>query len=206
MKRFVGMLSLAALPLAAQSWEVGAFVGQQSYKSFSYQDVTIGHTEVKPDSKTVGALRLGYSLVDVGPALFQINAAYQPKASADIKFNAMGITLGGITKLDHSASSVGLAFIFKAGVSASVGVDYRWDKLEGTFQNLSSSTTYGRPWARANIGFAFPTPLMKPFLGLEVAAPLASTSVGNAGPANDEEALKGMAPKLQIGVYGGIRF
>jgi len=102
---------------------------------------------------------------------------------------------------------VGLAFIFKAGVSASVGVDYRWDKLTGAFEGASSSATYGRPWVRANIGFAFPTPVLKPFLGVEVAAAIGKKDVDAVtGPATDEEALKALAPKLQIGIYGGIRF
>lgn len=47
---------------------------------------------------------------------------------------------------------------------------------------------------------------MKPFVGLEVAVALASKSVGAAGPATDEEALKGLAPKLQIGLYAGVWF
>ena len=42
-----------------------------------------------------------------------------------------------------------------------------------------------------NAGYAFPTPLVKPFIGLEVAVPLTDKDLG---------------PKLQIGVYGGIRF
>lgn len=198
MKKYTLALALMlGAPLAAQSWEVGAFLGQQSYNSFS----TLG-IEFKPENKVVGAVRGGYGLVDVGPALFQINVAIQPKASSEIKAN--GTTMG--FKLDHSATSLGLAFIFKAGVSASVGVDYRWDKLEYDFQGASASTTYGRPWARANIGFAIPSPIVKPFLGLEVAAALSSKSIGALGPATDEEALKGLAPKLQIGLYGGVRF
>ena len=191
------ILTLAAAPLAAQSWEVGAFVGQQSYNSFSVLGV-----EFKPENKIVGAVRAGYSFVDLGPALFQIIAGFQPKASSELKVNGAAFGI----KMDHSATSLGLAFIFKAGVSASVGVDYRWDKLEGSFQGVNASTTYGRPWARANIGFAFPTPAMKPFLGFEVAAALSSKSIGATGPDTDEEALKGLAPKLQIGIYAGIRF
>ncbi len=202
------ILWLATLPLTAQSWEVGAFLGQQTYDKFTWRDTGSGmDTEAKPEGKTVGALRVGYGLVDIGPALFQFSAAYQPKVSTDVKFSAPGVSGLGIgLNLDHQASSLGVALIFRAGVSASVGLDYRWDKLEGTFQGLSSTTTYGRPWARANVGFALPTPIAKPFLGLEVAAPLANKSVNALGPTTDEEALKALAPKLQVGLYGGIRF
>lgn len=196
-KATVALALLLGVPLAAQSWEVGAFIGQQSYNSFSTMGI-----KFKPENKVVGAVRGGYSFVDLGPALFQINAAIQPKASSEVKGNGVGVGF----KMDHSANSLGLAFIFKAGVSASLGVDYRWDKLEYSFQGLSASTTYGRPWARANIGFAIPSPVVKPFLGLEVAAALSSKSIGAAGPSTDEDALKGLAPKLQIGLYAGIRF
>jgi hypothetical protein len=191
------LLTLAAAPLAAQSWEVGAFVGQQSYNSFSVMG-----TEFKPENKTLAAVRAGYSFVDLGPALFQINVAFQPKASSELKVSGAATGI----KLDHAATSLGLAFIFKAGVSASVGLDYRWDKLEGSFEGASASATYGRPWVRANLGFAFPTPALKPFLGLEVAAALTSKNISSSGPDTDEDALKGLAPKLQFGIYAGIRF
>jgi hypothetical protein len=191
MKKALLIFTLAAMPLAAQSWEVGAFVGQQSYNDINFMGV-----QAKPDSKVMAAVRGGYSFVDFGPVLFQFNAGFQPKASATVKVN--GVDAG--EKLDHQATNVGLAFIFKAGVSASVGVDYRWDKLEVP----GTSTTYGRPWARANIGFAFPTPLVKPFVSLELAAPLASKKIEDAH--SSEDALKVLAPKMQIGLYAGIRF
>jgi hypothetical protein len=197
MKKACLIFALAAMPLAAQSWEVGAFIGQQTYDKFTAEGF-----EYKPDNKVMFAVRAGYSFVDLGPALFQINAGYQPKASATVKISGADIGV----KLDHEATSLGLAFIFKAGMSVGVGVDYRWDKLEGSFMGVNSSTTYGRPWARANIGFAFPTPVIKPFVGLEVAAALSSKSIGATGPTTDEEALKGLAPKLQIGLYAGLRF
>jgi hypothetical protein len=197
MKKTIVVALLLGTPLAAQSWEVGAFVGQQSYNSF-----TVSTVELKPENKVIGAVRGGYSIVDLGPALFQINASFQPKASTDVKANG---TVFGV-KLDHQATSLGLAFIFKAGVSASVGLDYRWDKMDGSFQGAAASTTYGRPWARANIGFAIPSPVVKPFVGLEVAGALSSKSVGALGPSTDEEAMKALAPKLQIGLYAGVRF
>jgi hypothetical protein len=207
MRRLAWILTLLALPLSAQNWEVGVFAGQQAYHTISFQEPTLGSVEFKPDDKVVGALRLGYAMADLGPCLLQINAGYQFKASSDIKASAAGVE-AVVGKLDHTAPSLGLAFIFKAVVSASVGVDYRWEKLEGTISGLpgSASTTYGRGWVRGNVGYAIPTPSLKPFIGVEVAAPLASTSVGAAGPATDEEALKALAPKLQAGLYLGLRF
>lgn len=197
MKKTFFIFVLAAMPMAAQSWEIGAFVGQQTYDKF-----TAAGVETKPESKVVSAVRIGYAVVDFGPTLLQVNAGAQLKSSSEVKFNGNAIGV----KLDHQATSLGLALIFKAGVSASVGIDYRWDKLEGSFLGVNSSTTYGRPWLRGNIGYAFPTPVVKPFVGLEVAGTLSSKTVSDFGPSTDEEALKGLAPKLQFGVYFGIRF
>ncbi|HJW72484.1 MAG TPA: hypothetical protein VJ486_06465 [Geothrix sp.] len=190
MKKILLPLLLVAAPLGAQSFEAGVFIGQQTYKEFNY----LGFT-AKPDSKTVASARLGYSIVDLGPALFQITAGFQPESKANITNNA------GVTgELKQSHWSVGAMFNFKAVVAFGAGVEYRSEKLD---DGAGTSTTYGRPWARVNAGLAFPTPLVKPFIGLEVAAPLSSKSNDVASP---EDGLKSMAPKMQIGVYGGIRF
>ena len=49
-----------------------------------------------------------------------------------------------------------------------------------------------------NVGFSIPTPIVSPFFIVEVAAPLSKKD----SPATAEA----MAPQVQIGVYGGIRF
>ncbi|HJV21404.1 MAG TPA: hypothetical protein VJ570_01855, partial [Holophagaceae bacterium] len=99
--------------------------------------------------------------------------------------------------------SVGAMFNFKAMVAFGAGLEYRSESLDITGTGGAFSTTYGRPWARANVGFAFPTPIVKPFVGLEVAAPLSSKSNETGSP---EDVAKSLAPKMQIGLYGGIRF
>lgn len=209
MKKAMFVLTLAALPLAAQSWEVGAFIGQQNYDKFSYADVTLGTVEAQPDRKTIGALRLGYQFLDAGSALLQVTAAYQFKASSEVTFKVPSAGIGSLgigVNLDHSATSLGVMVDFKTAVTLGAGLDYRWDKLEGTFQGLSSSTTYGRPWARFNVGYVFSSSGLKPFLGIEAAMALSTKSIGMGGPSSDEEALKGLAPKLQIGVYCSLKF
>lgn len=191
MKKFSLPLLLVAAPLAAQSFEAGLFLGQQSYK-----DTSVVGIEVKADSKTVAGARVGYSLVDLGPALFQITAGYQPESKSEIKVAGTGTG----TDLKQSHWSVGAMFNFKAVLAIGAGLEYRSEKLTADLD----STTYGRPWARVNAGFAFPSPLVKPFIGLEVAVPLASKSFDVA--ASDSENLKALAPKLQVGVYAGLRF
>lgn len=191
-------LALAALclsaPLAAQSWELGVFAGQQTYKS---NDVAGFATDVK--NKTVLGARLGYSIVDIGPALFQVTAGFQPKTDSRIDFR--GVDTG--EKFQHQHMSVGAMFNFKAVVAFGAGVEYRFEKLNVTNSGISD-VSYNRPWLRANLGMAFPTPLVKPFIGLEVAMPLMSKSFDING--SDQDITRAFAPKLQIGVYGGIRF
>jgi hypothetical protein len=96
--------------------------------------------------------------------------------------------------------SAGAMFILRSFVSVGAGIEYRFEKLE-----LGGvSTNYARPWGRVNVGISFPTPLLKPFIGLEAAAPMASKSMGIGDSA--EDTVKALGPKLQLGVYGGIRF
>jgi len=183
MKKIYFALILAA-PLAAQNFEIGVNLSQQSYTSSSTPGVA--PVVFDYDSKTVIAARVGYSVVDLGPALFQITAAYQPKTETNLKPN--GITVP--TKLNYEYSGIGAMFNFKALVAVGAGMDYRFEK--STKENIYTGThSYGRPWARLNAGYAFPSPVVKPFIGLEVAAPLATENDG---------------PKLQVGIYGGVRF
>lgn len=193
MKKLMLPLALvAAAPLAAQDVELGVFIGQQSFNS-----VTVSGSKVEVEKKTVAGARFGYSVFDLGPALFQVTAGYQPESKSSVEVN--GTTIPG-SEYKHSHWSVGAMFNFKAFVAVGAGVEYRSEKLSDD----TDSTTYGRPWARANIGVAFPTPFVKPFVGLEVAAPLTKKDYDAAGSAAD--ALKAGAPKLQVGIYAGIRF
>jgi hypothetical protein len=198
-KATIALALLLGAPLAAQSFEVGLFVGQQQYPS--------PHTEVSPgltgqlnlDNKTVYAARFGYSVVDLGPALFQITAGYQPESKTTVKATLGGAPSGIPEDLKQSHWSVGAMFNFKAVVAVGAGLEYRAEKLE----LQGESTTYNRPWARLNLGYAIPSPVVKPFIGVEVAFPLTTTS--NKFDSIDN-VLKSMAPKNQFGIYAGIRF
>jgi hypothetical protein len=187
------LLPLLSMPLAAQNLELGLHVSRQSYTSQSIPDAT------EPQDKTVLAARLGYSVVDLGPALFQVTAVYQLKVDTEMKVD--GVT--SRTTLGHEYWGVGVMFNFKAVVAVGAGLDYRSEKISAHDVG-TVSTTYGRPWARVNAGYAFPTPALKPFIGLEVAAPLTQKSYDSA--AVFEDRLKSWAPKLQVGLYAGIRF
>ncbi len=186
--RVAHLLLLLPLPLVAQSFEVGVNVSRQSYTSTTTPGFS-GHPDPVAfdfDSKTVIAGRIGYSLVNVGPAMLQVSAAYQPKADTDLKPN--GVTVP--TKLGSEYWGVGAMFQFKALVAFGAGVDYRFEKT--TIENVFTSThSFNRPWARVNAGYAFPAPVVKPFISLEIAAPFTKEDKG---------------PELQVGIYAGIRF
>jgi hypothetical protein len=184
---------ILAVPLGAQSFEVGLNISRQQYPTIT----ELGTFRVEPQDKTTVAARLGYALVDFGPALFQATAVYQPKADTDVKVN--GAT--SPTQFGQEYWGVGAMFNFKALLAVGAGVEYRSEKLSST---SGVSTTYGRPWARLNAGYAFPTPLVKPFIGIEVATPLSKKDYNDS--LDSADTLKAMAPRLQIGVYGGIRF
>lgn len=194
MKKIVALAALAAAPLAAQTFELGLNISRQTYEKQTPSVITY-----EPQDKTVIAARFGYALVDVGPALFQLTAGFQPQSETDIKNNVSGAV---VDKLKQGYWSAGAAFNFKAMVAVGVGLEYRSEKIE--LSSTSFSTTYGRPWIRANFGYAIPSPLVKPFIGLEVAKPLASKDFSATNSAEDN--LKSYAPKFQIGLYGGIRF
>ena len=144
-KATLALLLLMGLPLAAQKWEVGLFVGQQSYKSVSESGFT-----VEPQKKTVASIRFGYSVVDIGPALFQFTAGFQPQANTDVKVN--GTTIPDIS-YNQKHWSVGAMFNFKAVVAVGAGIEYRSESLGVSGSGSTNiSTTYGRPWARLNAG------------------------------------------------------
>jgi len=187
---------LLVTPLVAQNFEVGLNLSRQYYQSAFELP---GPLHLQPQDKTVVAGRFGYSIVDLGPALFQLTAVYQPKVDTDVKVNAGAGTRG---TLGHEYWGVGAMFNFKALMAVGAGIDYRSEKLS----SYGFSTTYGRPWARINVGYAFPAPLVKPFFGIEVAAPLVVKKDHTVVFEDREDELKILAPKLQIGIYGGIRF
>ncbi len=105
-------------------------------------------------------------------------------------------------KVTYSQISVGTMLTFKAVMAFGIGLEYRNDQIS----DMVFTEHYGRPWARANVGYAIPSPILKPFVGLEVAVPLTTASSSYSNPSLERDYLRTVAPKAQLGVYGGIRF
>ena len=211
MKKTLALLALAsALPLAAQSFEVGALYTWSPGKS---QTLSSGGSSIdlKADTWKAAGLRFGYNFVSVGPMEIQGNATMQFNNSQDIKVSSSGASATLGTE-DYKYWAVGAAINWNFLVRAGVGLEYRSESLgftDPSAPQYNKSTTYGRPWIRGTAGFTIPAPIVKPFIGVEAAFPLASKtlSLSDVGSTpNIDNLNKSLAPKAQYGIYVGIRF
>ncbi len=193
-KKMLLMPFLIILPVFAG--EVGLLVDKQFGKA---QAATFG-TGQKYDaiSPTGFGIRGGFDIFDLKVAALQLNATWHNKTTSDLSYG--GNKLG---EFDNQYWAAGAMVNWKLLVNVGAGVEYRSEKL--TYRpntGVGSDNTTGRPWARVNIGFSIPTPVVSPFFLLEVAAPL-SKKDATSTPKDLTDAL---APQVQIGIYGGIRF
>jgi len=195
-KRLLVVPLMAVLP--AMAGELGLLLDKQIGKaqaaSFSTNQ---SYDAVTP---TGLGIRGGFDVLDLKVAALQLNATWHNKTTGDLTVN--GAKQG---ELDNQYWAVGAMVNWKFLVNVGAGVEYRTEKL--TWQTTSGplgngDTNQGRAWARVNVGFSIPTPVVSPFFALEVAAPLSKNSMTNT-PKDFAEAL---APQVQIGIYGGIRF
>jgi hypothetical protein len=184
--------------LPATAGEVGLLVDKQAGKA---QTAAFG-TSQKYDavSPTGLGIRGGFDILDLKIAALQVNATWHNKTTGDLSYG--GTKYG---ELDNQYWAAGAMVNWKLLVNVGAGLEYRSEKL--TWRSTTPSftngdTTQGRTWARVNIGFSIPTPVVSPFFALEVAAPL-SKKDSTSSPKDFAEAL---SPQVQIGIYGGIRF
>ena len=213
MKKSLVLLALAsALPLAAQSFEAGVLYTWNPSKAQTLNTGS-GSAEIKADTWKAAGLRFGYNFVSVGPMEVQGNATVQFNNSQNVLVNGNAAAPPMSIKEDYKYWAVGAAVNWNFLVRVGVGLEYRSEKLNfdqsnaGTTQ-FSGSTTYGRPWIRGTAGFTIPAPILKPFVGVEAAFPLTSTSLTYQDLANNDidKLNKSIAPKAQYGIYAGIRF
>lgn len=107
---------LMVAPLSAQSWEVGVFYGQQTYKSFSVSGE--GVLDFKVDDKSAYGLRVGKSFFDSGPFLFQVTAGIQPQVTSTAKATVDGAPFGSG---DYKSQNYSLGAMFNFNVGVSLG-------------------------------------------------------------------------------------
>lgn len=195
-KRLLLVSVMAILP--AMAGELGLLADKQIGKA---QAANFGSTQSYDAVSPTGfGIRGGFDVLDLKVAALQLNATWHNKTTGDL--TASGTKFG---ELDNQYWAAGAMVNWKLLVNVGAGVEYRSEKQ--TWRSTlpvvgNGDNTQGRAWARVNFGFSIPTPVVSPFFALEVAAPL-SKSNSTATPKDFSEA---MAPQVQIGVYGGIRF
>ncbi|WP_257313976.1 hypothetical protein [Geothrix fuzhouensis] len=188
------LTALAAIP--ASAGELGVLVDKQVGKA---QVASFG-TGQKYDavSPTGFALRAGFDVVDLKVAALQLNATWHNKTTGDLTYG--GTKYG---ELENQYWAVGAMVNWKLLVNVGAGVEYRSENLTWRpTSGPSTDSTLGRPWARVNVGFSIPTPIVSPFFAVEVAAPLSKKDT----TATYKDLSEALAPQVQIGIYGGIRF
>ncbi len=188
---------LATLPLSAG--EFGLLLDKQFGKAQALSGKS--YDAISP---TGFGLRGGVDVLDLKVAALQLNATWHNKTTGDLN---VGSAKYG--ELDNQYWAAGAMVNWKLLVNVGAGVEYRSEKLSwratpagALALGAGGDTTTGRPWAKVNIGFSIPTPVVSPFFVVELAAPLSKKDSASA-PKDLSEAL---APQVQIGVYGGIRF
>ncbi|WP_028311262.1 hypothetical protein [Derxia gummosa] len=198
MKR-IALLSLAlagATALPASAHELGLLLDQQFTPSQDGGGTHVGF--IKPHG--VG-LRGAYTLVNLGVAEVGITGGWHDKVSDDIA----SAPSAAWNRASFGYTSLGVQADWKLLVNLNAGLELRrevvtLDRAAGG----SEDHDFTRPWARVGFGWSLPTPVVSPFLRFEGAYALTRDSLpANAG---GSDFAKAVAPRYQVGVYGGIRF
>jgi hypothetical protein len=198
-KRLLLVPVVAILPAAAG--ELGLLLDKQFGKAQT-ASVAYDHNKYDAVSPTGLGIRGGFDVLDLKVAALQLNATWHNKTTGDLAYGG-----NKVGELDNQYWAAGAMVNWKLLVNVGAGVEYRTEKLtwrttNGGLLRGNGDTTQGRAWARVNVGFSIPTPVVSPFFALEVAAPLSKGNTTNT-PKDFADAL---APQAQIGIYGGIRF
>jgi hypothetical protein len=190
---------LAALP--SMAGEVGLLLDKQVGAT---QTEAFSGSGMKFDavSPTGLGIRYGFDVLDLKVAALQLNGTWHNKTTGDLSTSLSG----KVGEMDNQYWAAGVMVNWKLLVNVGAGVEYRSEKL--TWRTTSPNAfgtgdaTQGRAWARINIGFSIPTPVVSPFFALELAAPLSKSNTTTT----TKDLAEALAPQAQIGIYGGIRF
>ena len=194
----VVLASAALATLSANAAEVGLLLDKQFGKA---QTITAGiggkYDSVSP---TGFGIRAGFSVLDLKVAELGLTATYHPKAEGDLVLN--GTKIG---KMGTEYVAVGAQVEWKFLMNVYAGLDLRREKYTTDVAGYKDSNSVTRPWVKAGVGFSVPTPVVSPFVRLEVA--MATTKDDKTVDATpSENTRKALAPEYQVGLYGGIRF
>lgn len=191
----VFLCGMAFVP--AQASEFGLLLDKEigRAETFNGTDPALRMGNYDAASPTGVGFRAAYTFLDLKVAELGAAVTYHPKTTDDL-------TVGGTTigKYGDQYVAIGVQADWKFLLNLHAGLDMRSEKLTTTTDN--GSTTLVRPWVKAGVGLAVPTPVVSPFVRLEVAVPLTSPD----STSSPDDLRKSMAPSLQVALYGGIRF
>ena len=202
MKKAIGLgaFTLAMVALPVQASEFGLLLDKEVGRSETLGAAGSGLPAGGYDraSPSGWGLRAAYTFLDLKVAELGAAITYHPKAEDDL----IGGSGGKQGKLGNEYLAVGVQADWKFLVNLHAGLDLRSEKVTTTANGVSDSTTVHRPWVKAGVGWSVPTPVVSPFVRLEVAVPLTSSDSSSS----TDDFRKAMAPTLQVALYGGIRF
>ncbi len=193
----IGVLLCGMAFVPAQASEFGLLLDKEigRAETFNGTDPALRMGNYDAASPTGVGFRAAYTFLDLKVAELGAAVTYHPKTTDDL-------TVGGTTigKYGDQYVAIGVQADWKFLLNLHAGLDMRSEKLTTTTDN--GSTTLVRPWVKAGVGLAVPTPVVSPFVRLEVAVPLTSPD----STSSPDDLRKSMAPSLQVALYGGIRF
>ncbi|MDP2874565.1 MAG: hypothetical protein Q8O00_00180 [Holophaga sp.] len=196
----IALISATLMTVPAMASEFGIMVNKQFGKAQTVAGSTLPAGKVDSVAPTGFGIRGAYTLLNLKVAEIGLTASYHAKAEGDY---VIGNQKHG--KLANEYMAIGAQLDWKFLVNLHVGLDLRREKFT-TSEFLAAvnngSTTATRPWVRAGIGFSIPTPVVSPFVRLEVAMAAAKEDKTDS----QDNVRKALAPEYQVGLYGGIRF
>lgn len=211
-------LSLGALgtsPIIAAGLSLELHVDRQVYQQLSFQQSNPSLVNPVPyvnenrlDSRTTYGIRAGLELYQLQAWTFELTAGYEPKVATIITTNVyfQGNPYVGpfSANYDYHHASAGLYTECKAVVTCGLGIEYRFESASSGV----TSTQFGRPWLRANLGVPLKLFPVDTHIGIEGNLALTTRRFDPLRNPNAvfTDQLQAMAPKSQIGLFANFRF
>ncbi|HEX9082264.1 MAG TPA: hypothetical protein VF768_08290 [Holophagaceae bacterium] len=208
MTKRLSLLALcAALPALAQSQDLSLMVSQFTPRDFKYT------TQTFSVDKPMGyGLRYAHDVTQLWGGRLAVEGSWMLRTSGkDIKMN--GVAYPGLS-YRHEYMGLGASLTWTKGVDFGTALELRHEgnalRLEEPGgPSLETTRDFTRPWLSARVAYTFASVALKPHVGLEIAAPLASKtddSIASYGPFGEALLGQDLNPKFQISLVGGIRF
>jgi hypothetical protein len=212
------LLALLAVPgLAKEKWQVGLGFNTTESDWIEYVGSNpTSLTNLKRDRRTVPSLQVGYQIKDFGHSDLSLTAEYQFKSGYDLNLTRLVAGAGGVDgahgKMTKSYFAPGVMWNFHPTVDIGLGLQYRFERLQGEIASIDTHTNYNRPWLNLYLGYTFQNQSkVKPFVALRSSAALMTTNApGYLSDLNaawgQNKLLRSMAGDYESSIQVGVRF